>query len=262
MAHVRTTSREGRRGRRRCALVTGCGDSSTPPATGRAGTRAPAHASTTPTRSRRPDLVGHQSPPAAAAAAPAGPCAARPARRTPAAAGHRGYVRDAFGSDWVDTDHDGCNQRDDVLLRDAVPGTTRSRSRAPATTTCSPAPGTTRTPGAPSPSPTSRTSARPRRSRSTTSSRSPRPGSPARPALEPRPARGVRQRPPRAARRRRPHQHEQGRRRPGGVATAEGLPVHLRAAVDRDQDRVAPRRSTPRRPPRCGRCSAPAPETL
>jgi glutathionyl-hydroquinone reductase len=33
-------------------------------------------------------------------------------------------VRDAFGSDWVDTDHDGCNQRDDVLLRDAVPGTT------------------------------------------------------------------------------------------------------------------------------------------
>jgi hypothetical protein len=34
-------------------------------------------------------------------------------------------VRDAFGSDWVDTDHDGCNQRDDVLLRDAVPGTTR-----------------------------------------------------------------------------------------------------------------------------------------
>ena len=25
----------------------------------------------------------------------------------------------------MDTDHDGCNQRDDVLLRDAVPGTTR-----------------------------------------------------------------------------------------------------------------------------------------
>jgi len=39
--------------------------------------------------------------------------------------GTRGYVRDEFGSDWVDTDHDGCNQRDDVLLRDAVPGTTR-----------------------------------------------------------------------------------------------------------------------------------------
>jgi hypothetical protein len=35
-----------------------------------------------------------------------------------------GYVRDAFGSDWMDTDHDGCNQRDDVLLRDAVPGST------------------------------------------------------------------------------------------------------------------------------------------
>jgi hypothetical protein len=39
--------------------------------------------------------------------------------------GTEGYVRDAFGSDWVDIDHNGCNQRDDVLLRDAVPGTTR-----------------------------------------------------------------------------------------------------------------------------------------
>jgi Protein of unknown function (DUF1524) len=38
--------------------------------------------------------------------------------------GTEGYVRDAFGSDWIDTDHDGCNQRDDVLLRDAVAGTT------------------------------------------------------------------------------------------------------------------------------------------
>jgi hypothetical protein len=36
--------------------------------------------------------------------------------------GTEGYRRDAFGSAWVDTDHDGCNQRDDVLLRDAVPG--------------------------------------------------------------------------------------------------------------------------------------------
>ena len=39
--------------------------------------------------------------------------------------GTEGYERDAFGSDWIDTDGDGCNQRDDVLLRDAVPGTTR-----------------------------------------------------------------------------------------------------------------------------------------
>jgi hypothetical protein len=36
-----------------------------------------------------------------------------------------GYVRDAFGSPWLDTDGNGCNQRDDVLLRDAVPGTAR-----------------------------------------------------------------------------------------------------------------------------------------
>jgi hypothetical protein len=43
----------------------------------------------------------------------------------PRPVGTEGYVRDAFGSDWIDTDGDGCNQRDDVLLRDAVPGTTR-----------------------------------------------------------------------------------------------------------------------------------------
>ena len=33
------------------------------------------------------------------------------------------YDRDAFGSPWADTDGNGCNQRDDVLLRDAVPDT-------------------------------------------------------------------------------------------------------------------------------------------
>lgn len=32
------------------------------------------------------------------------------------------YDRDAFGSAWADTDGNGCNQRDDVLLRDALPG--------------------------------------------------------------------------------------------------------------------------------------------
>jgi hypothetical protein len=31
------------------------------------------------------------------------------------------YDRDAFGSAWTDVDGNGCNQRDDVLLRDAVP---------------------------------------------------------------------------------------------------------------------------------------------
>lgn len=35
------------------------------------------------------------------------------------------YDRDAFGSAWADVDGNGCNQRDDVLLRDAVPGTVR-----------------------------------------------------------------------------------------------------------------------------------------
>jgi uncharacterized protein DUF1524 len=32
------------------------------------------------------------------------------------------YDRDLFGSSWADVDGNGCNQRDDVLLRDAVPG--------------------------------------------------------------------------------------------------------------------------------------------
>jgi hypothetical protein len=42
----------------------------------------------------------------------------------PRPVGTEGYDRDAFGGDWIDTDGNGCNQRDDVLLRDAVPGTT------------------------------------------------------------------------------------------------------------------------------------------
>jgi hypothetical protein len=37
--------------------------------------------------------------------------------------GTLGYDRDAFGTAWADVDGNGCNQRDDVLLRDAVPHT-------------------------------------------------------------------------------------------------------------------------------------------
>jgi len=36
-----------------------------------------------------------------------------------------GYQREGFGSTWADIDGNGCNQRDDVLLRDAEPGSTR-----------------------------------------------------------------------------------------------------------------------------------------
>lgn len=32
------------------------------------------------------------------------------------------YERERFGSSWIDTDGDGCNQRDDVVRRDAVKG--------------------------------------------------------------------------------------------------------------------------------------------
>lgn len=33
------------------------------------------------------------------------------------------YDRDAYGEAWADVDHNGCNQRDDVLMRDVVEGT-------------------------------------------------------------------------------------------------------------------------------------------
>lgn len=36
------------------------------------------------------------------------------------------YRRELFGRSWHDVEGNGCNQRDDVLLRDAVPGTTVS----------------------------------------------------------------------------------------------------------------------------------------
>lgn len=39
------------------------------------------------------------------------------------------YERRAFGSSWSDVDGNGCNQRDDVLLRDAEPGTTRTQQQ-------------------------------------------------------------------------------------------------------------------------------------
>lgn len=37
------------------------------------------------------------------------------------------YSREAFGEAWADVDGNGCNQRDDVLLRDAVPGSVQVR---------------------------------------------------------------------------------------------------------------------------------------
>ena len=45
------------------------------------------------------------------------------------AAGVPDYSRQSFGTAWKDVDGNGCNQRDDVLLRDAVPGTTRVQTQ-------------------------------------------------------------------------------------------------------------------------------------
>ena len=44
--------------------------------------------------------------------------------RAPRDADAASYDRDRFGEAWADVDGNGCNQRDDVLLRDAVPGST------------------------------------------------------------------------------------------------------------------------------------------
>lgn len=44
--------------------------------------------------------------------------------RTDRDPGGPAYDRDAFGTAWSDVDGNGCNQRDDVLLRDAEPGST------------------------------------------------------------------------------------------------------------------------------------------
>ncbi|HWC23064.1 MAG TPA: HNH endonuclease family protein [Flexivirga sp.] len=104
------------------ALLTGCDPSSTPHAQRhRAGAH---HHRTHP--SQRAQQAEHTASPtalpsdAAQARAELDRLVVRPRPR-----GTEGYLRAAFGSDWVDTDGDGCNQRDDVLLRDAVPGSTR-----------------------------------------------------------------------------------------------------------------------------------------
>jgi hypothetical protein len=82
-------------------------------------------------RTPSPHPGGHGSHPASPTTLPVPPSAAQAVAELdrlvvrPRPVGTEGYVRDAFGSDWVDTDHDDCNQRDDVLLRDAVPGTAK-----------------------------------------------------------------------------------------------------------------------------------------
>jgi Protein of unknown function (DUF1524) len=85
------------------ALLTACGACSTPDARSHRHRHDVATASLTASRARAAlDWLALQ----------------------PRPRGTQGYARDAFGRSWIDTDHDGCNQRDDVLLRDAVPGST------------------------------------------------------------------------------------------------------------------------------------------
>jgi hypothetical protein len=111
--------------------VSGCGEARSSSATGRDRpgvhrTASPAqHASAGPKPSRptSSQTSRPERPPTAPVTVAQRRLRRLTVRRRPV--GTEGYVRDAFGSDWVDTDGNGCNQRDDVLLRDAVPGTTR-----------------------------------------------------------------------------------------------------------------------------------------
>ncbi|HET7066008.1 MAG TPA: HNH endonuclease family protein [Nocardioides sp.] len=108
-------------------VLAGCGaasSSSTPG--GRSGQPSgrpsghPGHHSGHHSGGHRHDVPPAQAPPRATQARTALDALAV----APRPRGTEGYRRDAFGSSWIDTDHDGCNQRDDVLLRDAVPGST------------------------------------------------------------------------------------------------------------------------------------------
>ena len=111
--------------------LTGCGEAQSSSAAGRDRpgvhpTASPAHGTTrTPKPSHPTSSPTHRPsrPPTTAVTVAERQLRRLPVRPRPV--GTEGYVRDAFGSDWVDTDGNGCNQRDDVLLRDAVPGTTR-----------------------------------------------------------------------------------------------------------------------------------------
>ncbi|MEC9053450.1 MAG: HNH endonuclease family protein [Actinomycetota bacterium] len=67
-------------------------------------------------RTPRAPVIAPLSPPDAGARGARRPGVAR-GRAAPA------HDRDAFGEAWADVDGNGCNQRDDVLLRDAEPGT-------------------------------------------------------------------------------------------------------------------------------------------
>jgi hypothetical protein len=104
-------------------LVAGCAPASTPAGASHHHARAahPKHAKQHGPQHRKQHRPPRTAlpPDAASARADLDRLVVRPRPR-----GTEGYVRDAFGSSWLDTDHDGCNQRDDVLLRDAVPGTT------------------------------------------------------------------------------------------------------------------------------------------
>jgi hypothetical protein len=117
-------------------VLAGCTTGSSAPGAHRARPHphhrtVPAASATTPHPTRRPTRQPTTHP-TAHPTAQATPDAAQEARAEldrldvrPRPRGTEGYNRDAFGSDWVDTDHNGCNQRDDVLLRDAIPGSTR-----------------------------------------------------------------------------------------------------------------------------------------
>jgi hypothetical protein len=110
-------------------VLAGCAQAQSSSAAGRhrpgvhPGAPQPPRTSATPKPPTTPPTRRPQRSPTAAVSIARRQLRELPIRPRPV--GTEGYDRDAFGSDWVDTDGNGCNQRDDVLLRDSVPGTAR-----------------------------------------------------------------------------------------------------------------------------------------
>lgn len=118
-----------------CALIAGC--TSTPSTDTREqspgnATTAPTTATSTPTQTATPTPTTPATTPPPTPSSTSSPqsqahrqlAELRVIDRQPA--GVPPYVRKEFGSPWTDIDRNGCNQRDDVLLRDAHKGTVKS----------------------------------------------------------------------------------------------------------------------------------------
>ncbi|WP_226924615.1 GmrSD restriction endonuclease domain-containing protein [Georgenia satyanarayanai] len=108
--------------------VAGPADHVSPPR----ATTAPATSTPAPDRAATPPPTATAAPPASADDEQGAPGAALTAARELEVKGRaprKGYDRDLFGRGWVDTDHNGCDTRNDILARDLTGLTFRPGTR-------------------------------------------------------------------------------------------------------------------------------------